>query len=220
MTLPRFIKPMLAQAVPRPFDSDRYRFEVKWDGIRCLAFIEEGRIRLQSRQLLDMTGQFPELAALGALPAGTVLDGELIIFADNRPCLSAIQGRAQLHNRQRIRLLSQKRPVTFMVFDLLYARGQCLMPDPLAERRIALQETLSGVHTSQVVITDGVPREGLRYFEGIQKMGLEGMVAKDIASPYLPGKRSASWIKIKTTHPLRHGPQPAKRERRPNPGKR
>ena len=88
MTLPRFIKPMLAQAVPRPFDSDRYRFEVKWDGIRCLAFIEEGRIRLQSRQLLDMTGQFPELAALGALPTGTVLDGELIIFADNRPCLS------------------------------------------------------------------------------------------------------------------------------------
>jgi ATP-dependent DNA ligase len=66
--LPDLIKPMLAMAVPEPFDSDHHLFEIKWDGIRCLAFIENGRVRLQSRELIDITAEFPELGCLAHLP--------------------------------------------------------------------------------------------------------------------------------------------------------
>ena len=83
--LPNVIKPMLALAVPEPFDSDGHLFEIKWDGIRCLAFVQGGRVRLQSRELIDITAQFPELGCLAHLPDGTVLDGELVAMEDNDP---------------------------------------------------------------------------------------------------------------------------------------
>ena len=83
---------MLAQRAREPFDFEDYAFEVKWDGIRCLAFVERQGVRLQSRELMDITVQFPELAklaCLAALPTGTVLDGELVILRDGRLSLSA-----------------------------------------------------------------------------------------------------------------------------------
>jgi ATP-dependent DNA ligase len=73
--LPKFIKPMLAVEATEPFDSDDHVFEIKWDGIRCLAFIEAGQVRLQRRELVNITAQFPELASLVGLPDGMVLDG-------------------------------------------------------------------------------------------------------------------------------------------------
>jgi ATP-dependent DNA ligase len=85
--LPGAIKPMLAVAAPGPFDSDEHLFEVKWDGVRCLAFVEGGRVRMQSRHLLDMTAQFSELDILRELPGGTVLDGELVCLDAGKPNL-------------------------------------------------------------------------------------------------------------------------------------
>src|SRR5262245_15340227 len=106
--LPSVIKPMLAVAAPGPFDSDDHLFEVKWDGVRCLAFIERDRVRLQSRHLLDMTAQFPELAVLRELPGGTVLDGELVCLTHGKPDLSKVQQRVHLQDRNRIRMLSER----------------------------------------------------------------------------------------------------------------
>jgi ATP-dependent DNA ligase len=109
---------MLAASAEAPFDSEQQVFEIKWDGIRCLAFIEAGRIRLQSRHLTEITRQFPELACLNLLPSGTVLDGELVVFQDGRPSLRQVQQRALLQNRARVERLSQLTPATFMVFLL------------------------------------------------------------------------------------------------------
>jgi len=124
---PSTLKPMLAQSVGAPFDAEQYLFEIKWDGIRCLAFIEAGRVRLQSRHHTEITRQFPELACLSRLPSGTVLDGELVVFQNGRPSLRQVQHRAFLQNRARIERLSQLTPATFMVFDLLYLGGRPLL---------------------------------------------------------------------------------------------
>ncbi len=91
--LPDFVRPMLAQAA-EPFDSARHLFEIKWDGARCLAFIEPQRLRLVSRRGLDMQQQYPELAGLSKLPAGTVLDGEVVVLEGGRPSLARLQQRA------------------------------------------------------------------------------------------------------------------------------
>ena len=96
--LPPSLKPMLAAKAQGPFDSEQHLFEIKWDGIRCMAFVEGGRIRLQSRQLTEITFQFPELAGLARLPSGTLLDGEMLMFQESKPSLAQIQRRALLQN--------------------------------------------------------------------------------------------------------------------------
>jgi ATP-dependent DNA ligase len=132
--LPNLIRPMLAVAVQEPFDSDHYLFEIKWDGIRCLAFVENGRVRLQSRELIDITAQFPELGCLAQVPDGTVLDGERVAMEGNRPCLGKIQGRALLQDKHRIELMSQSSPAVYVVFDLIYRDGR-LWPSRFGRRR-------------------------------------------------------------------------------------
>src|SRR5205809_1732132 len=99
--LPTIIKPMLAVAAKESFDSEDYLFEIKWDGIRCLAFLEGGRLRLQSRQLLEITAQFPELGCLNQLPDRTVLDGEIVVSEKGKPSLSRVLQRVQFLNRHR-----------------------------------------------------------------------------------------------------------------------
>src|SRR5438445_54968 len=107
--LPAFIAPMLATPA-EPFDSDDFLFEIKWDGIRCLAFIEDGAYRLVNRRRLEMTERYPEFAFLNALPSGTVFDGEMIVLKNVRPerfpeshhCLRA-RGRAAMRRQSRFR---------------------------------------------------------------------------------------------------------------------
>ena len=115
--LPSSLKPMLAAKAQGPFDSEQHLFEVKWDGIRCLAFVQKGRVRLQSRHLTELTLQWPELAGLGRLPSGTVLDGELVLWQAGKPSLGQVLERALLQDRHRLGALSQIAPVTYAVFD-------------------------------------------------------------------------------------------------------
>jgi bifunctional non-homologous end joining protein LigD len=195
--LPLTINPMLAAKAEVPFDSEQHLFEIKWDGIRCLAFIEAGRVRLQSRQLTEITLQFPELSDLGWLPSGTVLDGELVVFQDDKPSLAAIQHRALLQNSARIQYLSQSMPASYMVFDLLFVAGKPLMAAPLRVRREALAELNQQFLLPGFLLSDGLSRCGCKLFAQIVRLGLEGMMAKRLDSPYLPGKRSRHWLKIK-----------------------
>ena len=195
--LPRIIKPMLAQKAEAPFDSEQHLFEIKWDGIRCLAFIEGGSVRLQSRQLTEMTLQFPELACLKFLPPGTILDGELVVLQEGGPSLRLIQRRTFLQNRARIQLLSQRTPVTYMVFDLLYLKGDPLMAAPLHHRREALQRLIQRTTLPAVLVSEAVPEHGCKLFAQVASLGLEGVMAKRFDSPYLPGKHSRFWFKIK-----------------------
>ena len=199
--LPATIRPMLAQRANAPFDSADYVFEVKWDGIRCLAFIERHGVRLQSRELVDITVQFPELACLAALPTGTVLDGELVILRAGRPSLAEMQHRVQLQNHHRIQYASQAAPVLYLVFDLLYTQGTSLMAAPLTVRRAPLERLIPPASFSQVMVPESLRRSGRALFESVVARGLEGVMAKRTDSPYRMGKRSRAWLKIKPWRP-------------------
>jgi len=195
--LPLVINPMLAQKAEAPFNSAQHLFEIKWDGIRCLAFIEGRRVRLQSRQLTEITFQFPELASLGQLSSGTMLDGELVVLHEGKPSLRHIQQRVLLQNRQRIQHLSHRTPVTYMVFDLLYLKGKPLMASPLSLRREALQNLMEWSHLPGILVSETIHQHGCQLFAQVLRLGLEGIMAKRLDGPYLPGKRSRYWFKIK-----------------------
>jgi ATP-dependent DNA ligase len=188
---------MLAQKAEGPFDSEQHLFEIKWDGIRCLAFVEGGRVRLQSRQLVEITVQFPELASLSRLPSGTILDGELVALQDGKPSFRHIQQRALLQNRQRIQDSCRCIPATYMVFDLLYLKGKPLMASSLSLRRDALQTLVEQIALPEMLVPRGIVRHGCQMFDRVASLGLEGIVAKRVDGPYLPGKRSRHWLKIK-----------------------
>lgn len=195
--LPPTIKPMLASKAEAPFDSEQHLFEIKWDGIRCLAFVEGCRVRLQSRQLTEITFQFPELTSLARLPSGTVLDGELVMFQDDKPSLLGIQRRALLQNSFRIQHLSQSTPVSYMVFDLLFLRKRPLLAAPLSVRREALIKLYEQFPLPGLLLSEGLRQCGCQLFAQVVRLGLEGMMAKRLDAPYLPGKRSQHWLKIK-----------------------
>jgi ATP-dependent DNA ligase len=197
--LPNFIKPMLAVESREPFDSDDYIFEIKWDGVRCLAFIEAGRMRLQSRELVDITPQFPELSALAELPDGTVIDGELVSMVEDRPCLAKVQRRVQLQNRTRIQMLSQSSPVVFVVFDLPYVGGASIMAEPLVERRARLEEIIRELHNAPVVVSQAVLTQGCDLFAAAARLSQEGIMAKALDGHYAPGRRTRLWRKIKVS---------------------
>lgn len=188
---------MLAASAQAPFDSERHLFEIKWDGIRCLAFIEAGAVRLQSRHLTDITTQFPELACLGQLPGGTILDGELVVLQDGKPFLTVIQHRVMLQDRRRILLSSQRMPAAYMVFDLLYLKDRPLVGEPLSIRRQALQTIIGHSPLPGVLLSQGMLTFGCSLFGQVVHLGLEGVMAKSLNGRYLPGKRCRTWLKIK-----------------------
>jgi len=195
--LPLTLNPMLAAKAEEPFDSDQHLFEIKWDGIRCLAFVEDWRVRLQSRELTEITFQFPELAGLGRLPSGTILDGELVVFQDDKPSLAAIQRRALLQNSSRIQHLSRVAPVTYMVFDLLFLKDTSLMAACLSFRREALIDLFEQFPSPGFQLSEGLRRCGCKLYAQVVRLGLEGMMAKRLDAPYLTGRRSRNWLKIK-----------------------
>lgn len=183
---PGGVRPMLAFAVEHPFDSARHLFEPKWDGYRCLAFVDAGEVRLQSRNLRDVTADFPSLAALhrflGARRA--VLDGEVTAWEKGRPSFSALQARAGR--------------VVFVAFDILELEGRVLMGEPLEERRAALERVLGDAAGGDgpVILSPAVPERGRQLFARAVGLGLEGVVGKERGSPYVQG-RSRYWLKVK-----------------------
>jgi len=198
--LPRMIKPMLAQARSEPFNCDKHLFEVKWDGTRCLGFIEDDCLRLQNRHLIDISDRYPELACLRGLPSGTVIDGEIVVLRHGRPSFQKLQQRDHLRDPTRIEILSKRMPVTLMAFDLLYVRGRRITSQPLIERRQQLIDLVGRLSHPLVIAPDYIVGHGIEFFAGIVRHSLEGMMAKRIDSHYLIGKRSSDWLKIKVAH--------------------
>jgi ATP-dependent DNA ligase len=144
------------------------------------------------------SGRYPELEVLRRLPAGTVLDGELVRPGPSGLAeLGAILSRHQLSNPARIRRASSDHPVCYVVFDLLYHRGRSLLGQPLRIRRAALQELLQRRPLPGVLFSEGVVGPGQAFFAALVAQGQEGMMAKHLASRYRPGRRSAAWRKIK-----------------------
>lgn len=185
----RFISPMLAKPVARlPADTERWSYEVKLDGYRCLAGKDGRSVKLWSRRANSLNRDFPEIAkALGALPDQTLLDGEVVAMDD--------QGRPAFNLLQKHR--SQASAVRYYPFDLLVYRGRSLLDLALAERRRLLEEIVAplGETIRRSESFEAAPEELVR---GARELGLEGIVAKRRDSLYEPGKRSGAWVKFKT----------------------
>jgi ATP-dependent DNA ligase len=191
------VVPMLAVAA-EPFDSPEYCFEVKWDGIRALAAAEGTDWRLWGRERVDYTARYPELEVLRRLPAGTLVDGELVAFdADGRPDLPRLLRRHGLTDPWRIRQARQWCPVRYVLFDLLYHAGRCLLREPLEWRREKLSELCRTLDAADIEFSAGVIGAGAGFFQAVVAHGHEGVMAKHLSSAYRPGKRSPAWKKIK-----------------------
>jgi bifunctional non-homologous end joining protein LigD len=196
--LPGQMRPMMASAAPSLPGDGGWAYEMKWDGIRALAYIEGGSVRLWSRTGRDITAGYPELQDMPAgVPASqAVLDGEIVAFGGEQwPSFEAIQQRMNLSPAQS-RLLAPEVPVTYLAFDLLSLEGRPLLDEPYAQRRAMLDELgINGPHwQTPPSFADAAGPDVLSVS---RQHGLEGVVAKRLSSRYEPGKRSQSWRKIK-----------------------
>ena len=193
------MRPMMATAASSlpPADAS-WAYEMKWDGLRALAYIEGGAVRLWSRTGRDITAGYPELRdmAAGVRADQAVLDGEIVAFGGAEwPSFEAIQQRMNLSPAQS-RLLAAEVPVTYLAFDLLSLDGRSLLDEPYSQRRVQLDALgLNGRHwQTPPSFTDAAGPD----VQAVSKQhGLEGVMAKRLASRYEPGKRSQSWRKIK-----------------------
>ena len=181
------------------FDSDEYLFEVKWDGTRALLFVDApGQYRLINRRRADMTWRYPDLSCVAGLPAGTLIDGEIVVLLkDGRQDFPALESREQARTPERAAWVCKSSPATFVAFDQLYRDYEPLLKHECRQRRDILRETIAPLANPKMIMSEGVIGDGKAYFEQACAMGLEGVVAKRLNSPYQPGKRTDAWIKIK-----------------------
>jgi bifunctional non-homologous end joining protein LigD len=176
---------MLAKLVRKPFDKPGWTYEEKYDGYRILAYKEGDRVRLISRNGIDRTASYPSVAsAVAALrPRTLLLDGEVVAF-----------DRARISRFQLLQISKAK--AAYAVFDCLYDRGRDLRRAPLTARRAALEAALAGSKGRTLVPSRRLEKNGLEAFAAAKKKGLEGIVAKNLSSPYVAG-RSSEWLKVK-----------------------
>jgi len=197
--LPTALHPMLAVAGPEPLDKANWAVEMKWDGVRALAFIEKGKVRLVSRTGRDITMAYPELAGLGAaIPRKQLLlDGEIVVFgAAGWPEFEALQPRIHVRDGQQAVRLAEQFPVTYLAFDVLQVDGRPLFDKEYAERRALLDElAISGPFWQAPPSFPGADFQAVR--EVSRQHSMEGLLAKRLDSKYLAGQRSDSWRKIK-----------------------
>jgi bifunctional non-homologous end joining protein LigD len=198
-SFPDRLEPMLAKPASLPAAEDEgWAYEIKWDGIRALAYADHGEWRMQSRRLEDITPRYPELEPIAEQLAdhAAVLDGEVVALdAEGRPRFQLIQSRMGLTSAAAVRQRAQTTPVDYVIFDLLHLDGRRVRDLPYTERRELLFELgLEGPRWRTPRHRLGGGRELL---EAARRQGLEGVVAKRCDSPYRPGRRSGEWIKAR-----------------------
>jgi bifunctional non-homologous end joining protein LigD len=176
---------------------DDWAFEMKWDGIRAIAQVSHGEVRLTSRNGVDVTSRYPELATFAeAVDGDAVIDGEIVALTRaGRPDFGLLQKRMGLTKAAEVEAAAKKVPVHFMAFDLLELEGRSLAKQPYSERREALEKAVRSVGAVQVPpVFEGDVTAAMAMS---RKLGLEGVMAKRRTSTYSPGKRVRSWIKLK-----------------------
>jgi|SRR6187549_252119 len=197
---PESVVPMLAKLAEPPANDEGWAVEVKWDGVRAIAYCQPGRLELRSRNLRDITAQYPEVRRLSRQLGSrdAVLDGELVAFdPEGRPSFERLQQRIHQTAESVVRRRMKEYPVTYVVFDLLYLEGRDLTGEPYRRRRELLEGLeLSGPSWQTPGYSVGHARELL---EASREQQLEGIVMKRLDSKYMPGKRGGSWLKVKNT---------------------
>jgi bifunctional non-homologous end joining protein LigD len=192
------IEPMLAQSAKEPPSSGDYLYEVKWDGIRAMISVDEGEVRIRSRNQHDITTRFPELL----LPeqafrvSSALFDCEIVVLDDaGKPVFKNAIHRVQQTHEAGVERAKAKYPAVCYVFDCLYLDGRAIINEPLVRRRAWMKDAIkrdTPYRVSEVV------DEGVELFRAAAAMGLEGIMAKERNSTYQPGKRTPQWLKIKT----------------------
>lgn len=192
---------MLARPGRLPDGEETWAFEVKWDGVRAIAYLADARLRLESRNLNDVTARYPELRALAEQlrDREAVLDGEIVAFDEHgSPSFGRLQRRMHLDSESSIRRLARDEPVRYMIFDLLHLDGRSVMRLPYLERRELLERLgLRGETWDTPACHRG---DGSDFLAATAEHGLEGVIAKRLDSVYLPGERSSAWVKVKNSN--------------------
>src|SRR5215216_390612 len=196
--MPAHVEPMLATLSKNlPHDEDNYAFEVKWDGVRSIAYVEGGQVRFESRRGGDITSRYPELRGLGPALGSTavVLDGEIVALDGERPSFERLQRRMHVGNERAVRRLMGEVPVVYVIFDLLWLEGHSTLSLPYRELRKLLDELGPQGQSWQTPAAHEGDGTALR--DATRRLGLEGVVAKRLDSVYEAGRRSRAWLKVK-----------------------
>lgn len=191
------IAPMLIGADGDAFDDVNYLFEIKWDGERCIAYLDpKTGTELRNKRNVKMLAKVPELSEIHKqVTKRCILDGELMVLKDGKPDFFEIQRRSLMSNRFRIELAAKQYPATFIAYDILYLDGKDVTLQPLEQRKALLQKTVR--QNERLAISKTIEGQGKALYRFAEQQQLEGVVAKRKDSVYIQGKRTKDWVKIK-----------------------
>ena len=193
------IAPMLIGASGEAFDSPDYIYELKLDGVRCVAYLDpKTGTELRNKRNLNVTAAYPELREIHTqVKKRCILDGEVLVIKDGKPDFSEMQRRALMGDPFKIRLAADALPVCFTAFDILYQDGESLTQKPLMERKKLLSAMVKK-ETDRMAVSRVIEDQGIAFYNLTVEQKLEGIVAKRKTSKHYFGKRTKDWIKIKT----------------------
>ena len=206
--MPDLVRPMLASSAPEPFDSPDHIFELMWGGLRAMAHVRDGALRLRGHNGAQLADHFPELADIPSMISAheAIIDGEIVVAdAEGHPSFDALRPRLHAMAEQRFgpagpppEFLKPRKvtgQVCFQAFDLLWHDGRSMTERPLWQRKNRLHDILRP--GPQFAAVDFVDDEGVAFFDAVVQRRLEGVVAKEKASLYTPGRRSRAWREVR-----------------------
>lgn len=188
---------MLIGAEGEPFDSEDFLYELKLDGERCIAYLDNDRTLLKNKRNVLMLPKVPELSEIHRnVKVRCILDGELAVIKDGKPDFFEIQKRSMMSNPVKIDMAAKKYPACFTAFDILYYDDHQVMDLPLTERKEFLQKAVQS-ENSRFAVSRYIEKNGISFYNLAEQQELEGIVAKRKDSKYYLDRRTKDWIKIK-----------------------
>lgn len=194
------IAPMLIKEQQSAFNDPDYIFELKFDGLRCIAYLDPKQgTDLRNKRNVPLLKLYPELKDLHhQVDKRCILDGELVLFDNGAPDFHKMQKRSIMKDPFKIKITAKQNPVSFIAFDILVLEDENIMKLPLMERKRYLK--LHVKDGERLYINRYIEEQGIAFYRLVEERNLEGIVAKHKESLYQPGKRSRDWIKIKNTN--------------------
>ena len=189
------LKPMLISERKEPFNNPNWIYELKLDGIRCIAYLDQ-YTELRNKRNDHLLGKVQELETIHQyVKERCILDGELIVLRNGIPDFFELQKRTLTTSKLKLQLSAQTHPACFVAYDILYRNSTSLLELPLLERKQQLSEII--LENPKLAISRYLPERGIELFAAAKQQQLEGVVAKKSGSKYFPGKRTKDWIKFK-----------------------
>lgn len=190
------IKPMLIAEMQEPFDSPEWIYEIKLDGIRCVAYLSKDGTDLRNKRNKELLPHVPELAGIHQrIKEKCILDGELFIMKNGVTDFFEIQRRVLMNDPFKIKVASGMYPACFVAYDILYYESKLKLDLPLLDRKQLLSGNI--IEDRHISVSRFIEKNGIHLFQASKEKGLEGIVAKRKESKYFLDKRTRDWIKCK-----------------------